>query len=160
RRDGGGGAGVRGPRPAPPGAGDGAVGAPPPVDEAPGLAVAAELVPIAAPVVDAAVRHGEEVATGPGAIGLVELDHDVADVVADPGCAGPRHQVAAGTGHEGADGVSATMRGLPFDLEHALRGEQLDEVVEATAVDPMRVGGDRLADPLASFELPGLHHVT
>src|SRR5262249_36272718 len=81
-------------------------------------------------------------------------------VVGAPGCAGPRHQVGGGTGHEGADGVSATMRGLPFDLEHAVRGEQLDEVVEATAVDAMRVGGDRLADRLASFELPGLHHVS
>src|SRR5262249_57686425 len=46
-----------------PRAGDGAVGAHPPVDEAPGLAVAAELVPIAAPVVHAALPHAHPAPT-------------------------------------------------------------------------------------------------
>src|SRR6266508_745831 len=75
--------------------GGGAVRAHPAVGEPPATAGAAdELVPVAAPVVNPAVGDGEEVAAGAGAIGPVQLDQHVGDVVADAGRPGPGGEVA------------------------------------------------------------------
>src|SRR4029450_11852730 len=100
---------ARRPRGAPPtldpGAGGYSVGAPPAVGEAPAAIGPHQIVEVPAPVVGAAVGHGEEVATGPGPIRRLRLDHHVADVVPDPGRARAGREVAAGAGDEGPDRV-------------------------------------------------------
>src|SRR6266508_4054719 len=138
--------------------GGGAVRAHPAVGEPPATAGAAdELVPVAAPVVNPAVGDGEEVAAGAGAIGPVQLDQHVGDVVADAGRPGPGGEVAAGAGHELPNRAPPSVGWLALDLEHPVLVEQADQVVEAAAVDAVGVAGDRVADLLASFELPRVH---
>jgi len=70
-------------------------------------------------VVDAAFGHGEEVATGPGSVGSVQLDQQVADVVPDTARTGVGGEVAAGAGDEGPDRVPAPVGGITCDLEDA-----------------------------------------
>jgi alkanesulfonate monooxygenase SsuD/methylene tetrahydromethanopterin reductase-like flavin-dependent oxidoreductase (luciferase family) len=108
-------------------------------------------------VVQAAVGHGEEVAPGPGPIAPVELDQRVADVMANARRPGLGREIAAGAGDEGMDCVPPAVGRLPLDLEDAVRREQLDEIVETSAVDAVGVPGDRVADSLAGRDLPTLH---
>src|SRR6266540_6693731 len=93
----------------------GAVRAHPAVGEPPASAGAAdELVPVAAPVVDPAVGHGEEVAAGSGTIGPVQLDQHIGDVVPDPRRAGAGREVASGAGDDVPDRAPAAVRRLPL----------------------------------------------
>jgi hypothetical protein len=52
------------------------------------------------------------------------------------------------------------VRRLTLHLEDAVGDEQLDELLEAPAVDTMGIAGDRVADLLACSELPRLHLVS
>jgi hypothetical protein len=81
-------------------------------------------------------------------------------VVPDPGRPGALGEVAAGTGDEGPDRGPTPVGALTFDLEDAVGREQLDQLVEAAAVDEVCVAGDRVADPLPRLELPGIHRAS
>ena len=140
-----------------PGAGSGPVGTDAAVSESPAVVRPHQVVAVAAPVVDAAVGDGEEVTAGPGPIGPVQLDQDVAHVVPDAGRPGAGSKVAAGAGDEGPNRIPTAVGGLALDLEDTVGGEELDEVVEPTAVDAVRVSGDGVTDVLARLELPGVH---
>src|SRR2546423_6323354 len=140
-----------------PGAGSGPVGTDAAVSKSPAVVRPHQVVAVPAPVVDAAVGDGEEVAAGPGPIGPVQLDQDVIHVVPDVGRPGAGGEVAAGAGDESPDRIPTTMGRLALDFEDAVGGEQLDQLVEATAVDAVRVAGDGVTDVLAGLELPGVH---
>src|SRR5215217_7505179 len=136
-----------------PGAADSPVGAHPAVGEAPAVARPHQFVAVPAPVVDTPVGYSKEVAAGPGPIGRLRLDQHVAHVVPDSGRAGAGGYVATGAGHEGPDRVPTPVGWLALDLDDAVGGEQRDEVVDAAAVDAVRVAGDRVPDLLARLEL-------
>ena len=125
--------------------------------ESPAVVRPHQVVAVAAPVVDAAVGDGEEVAAGSGPIGPVQLDQHIAHVVPDAGRPGAGGEVSAGAGDEGPDRIPTTVGRLALDFEDAVGGEELDELVEATAVDAVRVAGDGVTDVLAGLELPGVH---
>jgi hypothetical protein len=52
------------------------------------------------------------------------------------------------------------VRSLALHLQYPVGHEQLDEVLEAAAVDVVGVTGDRVADLLACDELPELYEVS
>jgi hypothetical protein len=149
----------RGPARGPPPGRD-PIGTDPAAPEPPPLPRAFELVPVPAPVVHAAVGHGQEVAPGPGPLGPVELDHDVVDVVAN--ARGPRvgGKIPTGARDERSDRVPAAVGRFPLDLEDAVGHEQLDEIVESASVDAMGVPGDGVADLFSSRKLPRVHEVS
>src|SRR5256714_8662540 len=93
-----------------PGAGSGPVRPDAAVGEPPAVVRPHQVVAVPAPVVDAAVGHGEEVTAGPGPIGPVQLDQNVAHGVPDARRPGAGSEVTAGVGGESPD-RSPTPRG-------------------------------------------------
>jgi hypothetical protein len=111
-------------------------------------------------MVDAGVGDGQEVRAGSGPVRPLEVDEHVADVVADPRRPRRRRDVLADARDEGPNRITTAVWLLAFDLERAVREEQVDELVETAAVDAVRVPGDGVPDLLACRELPRLHLLT